>query len=412
MEFEFNPVAIWSLTIGLVFLIAAFGKGPLRRWPISMPTLYLGVGVAIGPWGLNLLHLDLIKDAKTIEIITEIAVLISLLTAGLQLAPSLTLLQRAPIPLATVTMVITIACLAALGYFLLALPIGASILLGAVLAPTDPVLANEVQVRHHHDTDRLRYALTGEAGLNDGAAFPFIMLGLGLMGVHEIGAWGWRWIFVDLLWASFAGLGIGWLVGYAVSRVATKFKQSKRVPPACEELLTLGLIGLSYGAAMQLQTYGFLSVFASGVAMRWHAGNESQDDGAEMTMKTVTAINEQFGQIIEVAAVVLIGTLLVDYGSFRWDWWISLSLFVLLRPLATFIGLANSAVSTEQKSYIAFFGIRGIGSLYYLAYAINHGLDEATSQRLGELVLTTVTFSMLFHCNSASLLLRYYSKEE
>jgi NhaP-type Na+/H+ or K+/H+ antiporter len=309
-------------------------------------------------------------------------------------------------------MVVTIAGVAMVGTMLLDLPLGAAILLGAVLAPTDPVLASDVQVKHHDDTDRLRYALTGEAGLNDGAAFPFIMLGLGLLGHHQLGEYGWRWITVDLLWATAAGLGIGWLSGYSVSRVAVWIKRQTSSPAACEEALTLGLIGLSYGAALLLHAYGFLAVFAAGVAMRRYAERQSDDEQPGKLMHTVTEVNDQFGHIVEVAVVVLVGALATSYWTMASDWWIAMLVFFLFRPIGVLLALAVKDIRLSQKILISLFGIRGIGSLYYLSYAISHGLEDPIANRLAGIVLTTITLSIMLHSNVASLMMRRYAEEK
>jgi sodium/hydrogen antiporter len=126
-------------------------------------------------------------------------------------------------------MIVTIALIALGGVYWLQLPVGAAILVGAVLAPTDPVLASDVQVSDPFDPDRLRFALTGEAGLNDGTAFPFVMLGLGLLGLHELGAAGWRWLAFDLVWAVTAGLAVGALCGTLIARLMDSLRYS---PPA------------------------------------------------------------------------------------------------------------------------------------------------------------------------------------
>ena len=398
-----------------MFLLAALGEGPLRRWPISMPVIYLAVGVAIGPWGLGLLHLDLIKNAKTIEVLAEVAVLVSLLTAGLKLTPSWPHLLRAPIPLASLAMLLTIVGIAALGYFAAGLSLGAAILLGAVLAPTDPVLAGEVQVKDEKDRDKLRYSLTGEAGLNDGAAFPFIMLGLGVLGIHQLGDFGWRWLLIDLLWATVAGIGCGWAAGYLISRLAVWVKRHSADPAVSEELLTLGLIGFSYGAALAMSAYGFLAVFAAGVAMRRYAEDEQDDatdDTANQMILEVIGINRRFGEVLGVALVVMVGCLVTTLWTLQSDWWMALILFAILRPLGVFIALARGDVSQLQKGLIAFFGIRGIGSIYYLTYAIEQGLDESTAVRLGGITLTTITLSLLIHSNAASPILAYYTRKQ
>lgn len=406
-----EPVTAWSLLAGVVFLLAALGRGPLRKWPVSMPSIYLLIGAAIGPLGAGLLDFQLLKHVKVVETLTELAVLISLLTAGLQLKPGWRHWLRAPVPLATVTMLITIFGITMLGTFVLSLPLGAAVLLGAILAPTDPVLARDVQVKHHQDTDRLRYALTGEAGLNDGAAFPFVMLGLGLLGHHEIGDFGWRWVAVDLLWATTAGLAVGWLSGYVVSHAAVWLKCRTNSPAACEEMLTLGLIGLSYGAALFINAYGFLAVFAAGVGMRRYADRRSEDQRADDLMYTVTEVNEQFGHILEVAVVVLVGALVTSYWTVPTDWWIAMLVFFLFRPMGVLAALGVKDISFLQKSMISVFGIRGIGSLYYLSYAISHGLEEPIANRLAGIVLSTIALSIMIHSNAASLLMRLYAKE-
>jgi NhaP-type Na+/H+ or K+/H+ antiporter len=174
----------------------------LKRLPLTTSILYLGAGLLLGRLGLGLIDLEIPEHGVFWEYLTEIAVLISLFTAGLKL--------RIPWPderwwlslrLAFGSMAITVGLIAAAGFYLLGLPLGGAILLGAILAPTDPVLASDVQVAHPGDRDRVRFGLTGEAGLNDGAAFPFVMLGLGLLGMHDLGPFGLRWVAVDLLWA-------------------------------------------------------------------------------------------------------------------------------------------------------------------------------------------------------------------
>ena len=407
-----EPITTWSLLIGAVLLVAALGKGPLKRIPVSLPFLYLLTGIAIGPWGLKLLDIDVFDNTKLVETLTEIAVVISLLSAGLKLDPSWRHMLRTPIPLATGTMLLTIAAVTAIGVYFLGLPLGAAILLGAIIAPTDPVLAGEVQVKHHNDTDQLRYALTGEAGFNDGAAFPFIMLGLGLLGLHEIGDLGWVWFAKDLLWATFAGLGFGWLCGWGISRVASWLKESSEQPVVTEELLTLGMIGLSYGGALLIHSYGFLAVFAAGVAMRFYADSEEEGKHSDDLMKSVTTVNEQIGQLMEVALVVLIGAMLANHWSVGTHWWVSLVLFFVLRPFAVAVGLAFSKVDLSRQALIGFFGIRGIGSVYYLCYAIDHDFVSQDAQLVADVTFAVIACSLLAHTNAASVIMTIYRRQD
>jgi NhaP-type Na+/H+ or K+/H+ antiporter len=233
--------AYWFLIAGGLLLVMAFAGAFVERLPITPAVLYLAVGFSLGPTGLKMIGLDAVRDAPLLERLTEIAVLLSLFSAGLKLrVPFSDGRWRAPVQLATVGMVVTVALVAAAGVWGLGLSLGAAVLLGAVLAPTDPVLASDVQVTDPQDRDRLRVALTGEAGLNDGTAFPFVMLGLGLLGVHHLGSGGWRWWAVDLAWATVAGLAVGAALGAVVGRVAVRLRHRR----GADEFLALGLIAL------------------------------------------------------------------------------------------------------------------------------------------------------------------------
>ena len=179
--------------------------------------------------------------------ITEIALLIALFTVGIKIrVPIGDWRWSVPLRLATISMVLTILGVAIVAVVLLDFDWRLALVLGAVLAPTDPVLASDVQLRSAQDRDSLRFGLTGEGGLNDGTAFPFVLLGLGLMGLHELGFAGWRWLAVDLVWGTVGGLGIGFLLGIGargrralVARLAARRGDRRRIPAArrdCAEL--------------------------------------------------------------------------------------------------------------------------------------------------------------------------------
>ena len=185
---------IWALIIGALLITMALSGTWLRQLPVSTAMLYLAAGYGLGPAGLALLAPDPLAYSVILERVAEVAVLISLFAVGLKLAlPLSDKGWRLPLRLATVSMTITVALIAAIGMVGFGLSLGAAVLLGAILAPTDPVLASDVQLREANDRDRVRFSLTGEGGLNDGAAFPFVLLGLGLLGLHDLGASGWRW---------------------------------------------------------------------------------------------------------------------------------------------------------------------------------------------------------------------------
>jgi len=424
---------LWFLVVGGVLVVMAIASTILKRLPLTSSMLYVAVGVGIGPAGLALLSLDPVDASALLERVTEVAVIVSLFSAGLKLRePWGSKRWGPPVRLAVVSMTITVALVTAVGVFGLGLPLGAAILLGAILAPTDPVLASDVQVAEPTDRDKLRLSLTGEAGLNDGTAFPFVMLGLGLLGLHEIGELGWRWLAVDVLWAVSGGLVIGAGLGTLVGHVVLYLRREHKESVGFDDFLTLGLIALTYGIALLAHTYGFLAVFAAGLALRrierqaaGEAGKGSMadvkvgDEAAATSAETAPAymahaalmFNEQLERIGEVGVVVLLGSMLsLRYLPAEALWFVPL-LFLVIRPAAVVIGLAGSRVTGLQRALASWFGIRGVGSVYYLMYAIEHHLPEGIAEQLTGLVLTTIAASVVAHGISVTPLMNLYAKQ-
>jgi NhaP-type Na+/H+ or K+/H+ antiporter len=323
----------------------------------------------------------------------------------------------------------------AVAHYGLGLSLGAAVLLAAILAPTDPVLASDVQVTDADDRDRLRFSLSAEGGLNDGTAFPFVMLGLGLMGLHDLGSSGWRWLALDVAWAVVAGLALGALCGAAVGRVVLHLRTRHRASVGLDEFLTLGLIALTYGVAVLAHAYGFLAVLAAGVALRRvERGSASDastpppaaivdpqaDTDAIATderyagawlMREMKDFNEQLERIAELAVVLVVGASLSYALAPRWDVVALVPVLLLvIRPLALWIGLAGSGVPRNQRLLMSWFGIRGIGSIYYLMYAVNHGLPDDVAQRLTTATLTMVAASIVLHGISVTPLMEWYGR--
>lgn len=434
---------LYFLVAGGLLIAMALGGSVLKRLPLSTSLLYLLVGVALGPAvGGGLIRLDLLRHAAVLERLTEVAVIVSLFTAGLKLSPALSdPIWRLPLRLALVSMLVTVGLIAGAGYLLLGLPLGAAILLGGILAPTDPVLASDVQVEDPSDRDRLKFSLTGEAGLNDGTAFPFVLLGLGLLGYHEIGAGGARWLAHDVLWGVAGGLGVGALLGTLIGRLVLYLRAEHKEAVGLDDFLALGLIALSYGAALLVHSYGFLAVFAAGIALRRveqrateKAGNgddpapavkeaaqAEEDESHEAATHPETApaymtqavlgFNEQLERIGEVSVVVLIGAMLSRRFLPPEAWWFVPLLFFVVRPASVWLGLLGTRTTRAQRGLVAWFGIRGIGSVYYLAYAVTHGLAPDLATRLGALTLTTIAASALVHGVSVTPLMNWYGKQ-
>ena len=227
----------WMALFGGLLLSMALASAWLQRLPVSTSVIYFAVGVAIGPIGLGLLEVDVVRLAPVVERVAEVAVLLSLFVGGLKLRlPVRDPAWRVAVMLAGPVMVLTIAGVAALGHLVLGLPPWAAILLGAVLAPTDPVLASAVAVNDAADRDRLRVGLTGEAGVNDGTAFPFVILALAWAEHGGAGPWLAEWAAHRLLWAVPAGLALGFGFGLAIGRLAIRLRSRYRDTDAPSDL--------------------------------------------------------------------------------------------------------------------------------------------------------------------------------
>ena len=429
--------AIWTLIIGALLIAMALSGTLLKRLPLSTAMLYLAAGYGLGPAGVALMAPDPLTYTVLLERMAEVAVLISLFAVGLKLGlPLSNKGWRLPVRLATVSMTLTVALIAAIGVMGLGLSLGAAILLGAILAPTDPVLASDVQVEAANDRDRLRFSLTGEGALNDGAAFPFVMLGLGLLGLHDLGAQGWRWFAIDVLWAIAGGLGIGGALGTLIGRLVVYLRSHHQESVGFDEFLALGLIALTYGLAVLGHTYGFLAVFAAGLALRRvkeqpgegshstarETGLQSRQAHAALAtdseyasaymMQEVQGFNERLERIAEVAVVLVVGAMLpfIDLSARAAGF--LLLLFLVVRPLSVGLGLLGAPVSGDQRILISWFGIRGIGSIYYLMYAINQGLPRALAEEIIALTLTTVAVSIVVHGISVTPLMNLYARRK
>ncbi|MCC2633609.1 MAG: putative Na+/H+ and antiporter, NhaP type [Ramlibacter sp.] len=376
--------ALWSVIVGLLLVLMALASTVLKRLPLSTAMLYVLVGIAVSPIGLALVRAEPRAHAVILERMAEVVVLLSLFTAGLKLSPGLTDRRwRLPVRLAVNSMVLTVALISIVGWFFLDLPLGACVLLGAILAPTDPVLASDVQLQQPGDTDRLRFALTGEGGLNDGTAFPFVMLGLGLLGLHELGSFGWRWLAVDVVWATAAGLATGWV---ALRRLEQRESGGPVSAGKVEEVLLDPDRSLAENAAVH------------------------PDHAPTFMTQAVLGFVQQAEHIGEVVVVIAIGALLwaVDWHSAAW-WFVPL-LLLAIRPLSVRAGLAGASVSSGQRWLIGWFGIRGVGSVYYLMYAVNHGLDAAVANQLVALTLAVVVTSIVVHGTSVTPIMAAYER--
>jgi len=423
--------AHWFLLLGGLLLARGLLTTPLKRLPFTSSIVYLMVGIVAGPTVLNVFYFDPLQQSAVMEVLTEVAVLISLFSAGVKMPVPVTLPRwRVPILLAWASMTISVVLVAAFAYFVLQLPLGAGILLGAILAPTDPVLATDVQIRHPGDNDKLRFTLTCEAGMNDGTAFPFVMLGMGLLGLHELGDFGMRWVLVDVLWATIAAVAIGLLCGTALARIGWRLRSTKPKHDVLDDLVGLGLIAVVYGISLAVNAWGFLAVFFAAVALRQtelklaaisrkkdmpqaspieaQPKDDSQKEEPPVVSEEALVFKEHLERLSELTLVLLLGGMMFLHF---WNWQtvaLGLFLFFIGRPLSVMLCLFGTDASWRVRSMTGWFGVRGIGSVYYLMYAIQHGLPKPLAEQLIQMTLVVITMSVFMHGTTVKPLLHRF----
>lgn len=386
MAFEFYDIAL------LLAGIAAIGVGLLPRYveqlPLSNAMLYIGFGVVVFSLPLGFPLPDPISDGKFVERLTELGVIIALMTAGLKLDRPPGLRRWASTwRLLGITMPLTIVLVALVGWWA-GLAVPTAVLLGAVIAPTDPVLATEVQVEGPEGgtegeprvdaaggRDETRFALTSEAGLNDGLAFPFtnLAVAMALVGVAP-GNWVGEWLLVDVLFRIAVALVVGLGVGWALARLVFSTEIDPEAPLAKSVLgiEALGATLIVYGLVETIGGYGFIAVFIAATVMRNY-------ERQHVYYEKLHDVSETLEQVLMAAIMVFFGGLIAGrlFAPLTWQLVGAAVLIVfVVRPIAGMVGLLGFERSWAERSAISFYGIRGIGTFYYLSFA----LDEAVFQ--------------------------------
>lgn len=412
----------WFLLIGLLMLARGLAASTISRSPFTSAIVYLCVGLLMGPSFLNLFNFDPAQESGLLAMLAEIALLISLFSAGIKMPVPFTLSRwNAPLRLAWLSMALTVGLVALFAWYVLRLPPGAAVLLGGILAPTDPVLATDVQVRHAGDKDELRFNLTCEAGMNDGSAFPFVLLGLGMLHMGEAGDHHWRWLLVDVIWATGAAVAVGVAAGAGLARIGWRLRMLEPRHEIMDDLVGLGLIAIVFGIASAIKASGFLAVFFAAVALRQtelklagapkdrHGLREPELAKSEVAQASANkdvplvvsaealVFKEHLERLSELTLVLLLGGMIslsdLPYETIG----MAAFLFLIARPLAVYVGLIGSGAGKRMRAMIGWFGVRGIGSIFYLVYAIEAGLPPNLARQLTGIALGVIMLSILVH---------------
>lgn len=381
--------------VGAVTLAATALPLLLAGRPLSFPLAYVGLGLVLFSVPIDLPKADPIAHGAFLERISELAVIVALMGAGLKLdRPFGWSSWRPTWRLLGLAMPVTIVATGLLGWWFLGLAPATAMLLGAAVSPTDPVLASDVQVGPpgEGDEDDVRFTLTSEAGLNDGLAFPFTNAAIAAAGAAGLGDWvGW-WLLDDVVIKLAVALAVGLAAGRALGWVIFHIPTQRKLAESSEGFVVLAATLLTYGVAELVHGYGFLAVFVASCMIRMQEREHTYH-------QVLHNVAENTERLLTVVLLVLLGGAVVDgvLSPLGWDGAIAGLLIVLvLRPLAGFISLAGIASPPGERAAIAFFGVRGVGSIYYLAYALNKG-DFPAAPTLWAVTAFVILVSVVLH---------------
>jgi NhaP-type Na+/H+ or K+/H+ antiporter len=402
---------LWLVIIGCAALAAALLPKVLSRSPLSVPMVLIALGAISNPLGLE--AADPRSHGRMAEHLTELTVIISLMGAGLKIDRPLGFRSWSTTwRLLSITMLLSIGMVAILGVTLAAFVPATALLLGACIAPTDPVLASDVQVgppgmstaedehaeqnenKSKAKEDEIRFSLTSEAGLNDGLAFPFTNLAIGLAIIGAAGSsWIGTWFLVDVLYQILAGVIIGVVIGRVMAHLIMLADARSEFAQAMVGLASLAATLILYGAAEFAGGYGFIAVFIGALMIRGY----ERDHHYHKSLHQFSELAERF---LTALVLVLFGAAIMS-GLFKpltWELALTAVIIVLIvRPLAGATALIGSnSIPWRERWAIGFLGIRGIGSFYYLAYALNHADFEGENQ-LWAVVGLVVLISLVVH---------------
>jgi sodium/hydrogen antiporter len=422
------------IVVGVLLVTMAASTRLMARLPLTGAMVYLAVGFALGPAGADLFAPSLDQQLHLLRAVTETGLLISLFAIGMYLRVPLNgSLWRLPLRLAGPAMLVTIALMYVAARWGVGLAAGPALMLAAALAPTDPVLANEMRVLEAGDDEPLRFSLSAEGGLNDGAAYPFAIAALWLCGAPTFGSTnGWTFA-VAVVWGIVSALLIGWLLGTGMVVVATHLRTQHEEALGLEGFFALGLTALSYGGALLVHGYAFIAVFAAGVAVRTRelkvTGERVPNDALKAVQRgesdeaakdpelahaymaeSMMAFSVEIERLIELALMLIIGSVI----SIHWREllhvsviWPVLVLLFIARPVGVMVSLIGSPLNLHQRLLSGWLGIRGVGAFYYLLF----GLEQVGAPILGPIipiVLATIVLSVVLHGGTATTLLHRY----
>ncbi|MGB5944349.1 MAG: cation:proton antiporter [Leeuwenhoekiella sp.] len=388
---------IWIyIIIGFVGLNLPWLKNLEQIQLINVPLVAIVLGMIVYLLPIDLPDPDPIKYEKEILKLSEIAVIISLTGAGLKMNRNFSFkAYRVPLLLVVITMTGCIAATALLGWWFGLVPASA-LLLGAVFAPTDPVLASDMQVEldeNEEEEHPIQFNLTGEAGINDGMAFPFTWLAIWLaMYGFEYGEWLSTWLLKDLLYRIVGGIAIGYGAGKGIAWAYFKLPDKLNFEPQRLGFMAVAITFFVYGITEAAEAYGFIAVFVAAMTIRHY-------EKKNKLHREMHDVVEQLEQFLITVILLLLG------GYIAHNWFGALSVPILntcllfiffIRPFFGILATLKTNMPWKERWAVAFLGVKGVGSIFYLAFAL-HETDFVQAELLWGAVAFLVLISAFVH---------------
>ncbi|MDP9377973.1 MAG: cation:proton antiporter [Actinomycetota bacterium] len=378
-----EPYAFGVVFVGLAVMAAVAALSHQHERAFSASLIYLALGalgaVLLSVAGIEWLHP--VDNPLFLERLTEFAVVFALFGTGLSLDRRLSWREwQTPARLLLVAMPLTIVAVALFATQIMGLSLAAAVLLGAALAPTDPVLAGDVGVGPPGEEEEFEpnFSLTSEAGLNDGLAFPFVLFGVLLAKDQANSRW-LEWLAADVFYALIGGVLIGWIIGRAAAASVQGLRDRELLSPGLDGYHAIAIALIIYGLGEVAGVYGFLAVFVGGLAFRRY------ERGHEMHANVHLGA-EQAEKLTELTCVLMLGSMLTLPGLLvpGWKGWLlAVVLIVAIRPVSCLVALIGSKLERPgERAFVSWFGVRGIGTLYYVAFMVAAGALEPGEQRV------------------------------
>lgn len=400
--FEFSSYHVLLAAFGGVVILAYWLPRVVSGREPAASALLIGLGFCAFGWIPGMPSaIDPIALPQPWEVVSELCVVIGLFGVGLRIDQLVSRERWMPtVRLLALAMPLTIVGVAVAGWLIAGMTMAGALLLGAVLAPTDPVLAGDVQVGLplKGGEHPVRFVLTTEAGLNDGLAFPFVHLALAIAGATAVtgglvGEWLWRDVAYRITVGAGCGVGIGWLLG----KLLFDWPRENALAKTQAGVIALAGVLATYGLTELIEGYGFIAAFVSGLVLRRseskHQFHSRMHDFSQSIEHSLTAI-----LLIGLGAAIPALLPSLDWAGVA----IGLGLIFLVRPLAAWISLVGVVLRGRERAVVAFYGVRGVGSIYYLGYAGSH-MELVNEAQLWAIIAFTIVLSTVVHGFTAGM---------